>query len=108
MSCWIVHQFLDPFCFWVILSLTRHSGSIRPLRKNTSSRLIAVYDADLESIVVKPSKMSTWAILILFFKNLEKFLVVFEAVLRAMHDLEPIADRSIEALDLARSLVTLL
>lgn len=76
--------------------------------QSPSPRLIAVHDADLKSIIVKPSEMCTMTTFKLLFKNFQKDMAVFEAVPRALHHAEPITDCGVEALNLPAALVTLL
>lgn len=66
-----------------------------------------MHDAELESIIVKPSDMSTRTTFKLLFEDLEKSLTVFETVPRPLHQPMRIADFAIKVLDLAAALVAL-
>lgn len=66
-----------------------------------------MHNADLESIIVKPSEMSTRTTFKLLFENLEKSLAVFKTIPGAIHQPERIADFAVKTLDLAAAFVTL-
>ena len=59
MACWIPHQILDFPRLRAILPLANYSRFVSPLRKNARSSLVAMSDADLEGVIVKPSNRGT-------------------------------------------------
>ncbi|KOS37443.1 hypothetical protein ACN38_g11756 [Penicillium nordicum] len=66
-----------------------------------------MHNADLESIIVKPSEMSTGTTFKFLFEDLEKSLAVFKTVPGAMYQPKRIPDFGVKVLDLPAALVTL-
>ena len=52
---WTLHQILHFPRLRAILPLATYSGFVSPPRKNARSSLVTMSDADLESVIVKPS-----------------------------------------------------
>ena len=70
MVCGILQQLLDFPRLRAIFSLADHSRFVSPLRKNARSSLVAMSDADLKGVIVKPSNRGTSTTMILFLEDL--------------------------------------
>lgn len=71
VACWILHQILDFPRLRAILPLANYSRFVSPLRKNARSSLVAMSDADLEGVIVKPSNRGTSTTMILLLEDLK-------------------------------------
>lgn len=66
---WSSHQILHFPRLRAILPLVNYSRCVTPLRKNARSSLVAMSDADLKGVIVKPSNQGTSTIMIHLLDN---------------------------------------
>ena len=81
----ILHQILHLPRLRAILALANDSRLVSPLCKNARSSLVAVSDADLEGVIVKPSSPGTSTTMILLLEDSKQGVTTCQAIFWPVH-----------------------